>query len=136
MSVYRVLWLEEDLKAVRIFLEGGLHKATVNQSYYSIFYAIRFVNMLDGFDATKHSSVSIYFNKFHVHTGDLKKRTYKIINPAYRIRENMFWHSVAKFLVEEEISISCVLRFLGHSSIKTTQIYYGKILGGQDKQLF
>lgn len=45
------------------------------------------MNVLDGFDASKHSSVIAHFNWYHVHTGDFEKGTYKIIDSAYRIRE-------------------------------------------------
>lgn len=87
LSLYRIQRAEEDLKSARLNLESGLYKAAVNRSYYSIFHAIRSVNVLDEFDASKHSSVIAHFNQYHVHTGDFEKGTYKIIDSAYRIRE-------------------------------------------------
>lgn len=87
LSVYRMQRAEEDLRAAQINLENNLYKAAINRSYYSIFHAIRSVNVLDDFDASKHSSVIAHFNQYHVHTGDFERGTYKIIDSAYRIRE-------------------------------------------------
>lgn len=87
LSKYRLERAEEDIKTARINIENGLYKGAVNRSYYAIFHAIRAVNVLDGFDASKHSSVIAHFNQYHVRTGDFEKGTYKIIDSAYRIRE-------------------------------------------------
>ena len=45
------------------------------------------MNIWDGFDASKHSSVIAHFNQFYVHEGKFDRDTYKLIDSAYRIRE-------------------------------------------------
>lgn len=87
LSLYRMERAKEDLNTAKINLETGMYKAAINRSYYAIFHAIRAVNVLDEFDASKHSSVIAHFNQYHVHTGDFKRDSYKIIDSAYRIRE-------------------------------------------------
>lgn len=52
----------------------------------------------------------------------LKKYT-KLAGIDRNITPHMFRHSFATYLIEEGVDISCVQQILGHSSIKTTQIY-------------
>lgn len=52
----------------------------------------------------------------------MKKYT-KAAGIGRNITPHMFRHSFATYLIEEGVDISCVQQILGHSSIKTTQIY-------------
>jgi uncharacterized protein (UPF0332 family) len=54
---YRLERAKEDLMTAENNQNAGFYKAAVNRSYYAIFHSIRAVNLLDGFDASKHSSV-------------------------------------------------------------------------------
>lgn len=87
LSRYRLERAKEDLQAAQVNHSSGLFKASINRSYYAIFHSIRAVNILDGFDASKHSSVIAHFNQYYVHTGEFERGIYKIIDGAYRIRE-------------------------------------------------
>ncbi len=84
---YRMERAKEDLHAAENNHQSGFYKAAINRSYYAIFHSIRAVNILDGFDSSKHSSVIAHFNQFFVHTGTFDRKIYKLIDGAYRIRE-------------------------------------------------
>ena len=73
---YRLERAKEDLQAARVNHSSGLFKASINRSYYAIFHSIRAVNILDGFDASKHSSVIAHFNQYYVHTGEFDRGIY------------------------------------------------------------
>ncbi len=66
---------------------SGRYKNSLNRSYYSIFYGIRAVNVLDGFDSSKHSGVIAHFNQQYVKTGIFPREASKIIKLASEKRE-------------------------------------------------
>lgn len=84
---YRLNRAKEDLMTAENNHQAGFYKAAINRSYYAIFHGIRAVNVLNNFDASKHSSVIAHFNQFYVHTGEFERSVYKMIDSAYRIRE-------------------------------------------------
>ncbi len=53
----------------------------------------------------------------------MMKKYSKLAGIDRNITPHMFRHSFATYLIEEGVDISCVKEILGHSSIKTTQIY-------------
>ena len=69
LSRYRLDRAKEDLEAAKGNYQLEFYKVAINRSYYAIFHAIRAVNIWDGFDASKHSSVIAHFNQFYVHEG-------------------------------------------------------------------
>lgn len=52
----------------------------------------------------------------------MKKYT-KLAGIKRNITPHMFRHSFATYLIEEGVDVSCVQNIMGHSSIRTTQIY-------------
>lgn len=54
---------------------------------------------------------------------EMLKRNTKQAGIKRNITPHMFRHSFATYLIEEGVDVSCVQQILGHSSIRTTQIY-------------
>lgn len=78
-------------------------------------------------DAIKRSGfffVNCRGNKFTEQSIRLMLKKYaRLAGIERNITPHMFRHSFATYLIEEEVDISYVQQILGHSSIKTTQIY-------------
>ena len=87
LSKYRFETSLENLEDARIMFENGRYKNALNRAYYSIFHAIRSINVLDGFDSSKHSGVIAYFNQHYVKTEVFPKELSKIIKAASENRE-------------------------------------------------
>ncbi len=87
LSQYRYDCCLEALEDAKLMFSSGRYKNSLNRSYYSIFYGIRAVNVLDGFDSSKHSGVIAHFNQQYVKTGIFPKEASKIIKLASEKRE-------------------------------------------------
>lgn len=77
----------EMLHAAEDNLEIGQWKTALNRSYYAIFHAMRAVNILDGFDSSKHSGVIAYFTQNYLKTQKLDRDLSKLIKGALYLRE-------------------------------------------------
>ena len=73
LSKYRFARAGEDLRDAKMLLDAKSYKSSVNRSYYAIFHTLRAITALDGFDASKHSSVIAYVNKTYVKEGIFEK---------------------------------------------------------------
>lgn len=87
LSQYRFQRACEVLNDAKLLLDAKSFKSSVNRSYYAIFHVLRAVTALDGFDASKHSSVIAYVNRNYVKEGVFDRSLSKILDTAYRLRE-------------------------------------------------
>lgn len=119
---YRLERAKEDLLAAESNHHAGFYKVAINRSYYAIFHSIRAVNVLDKFDASKHSSVIAHFNQFYVHTGEFERDVYKIIDSAYRIREKCDY---SDFFIASKVDSEVQLKN-AHDFVSTVESYIQK----------
>ena len=87
LSKYRLLRAEEALSEAEYNLAGEKFRVSLNRSYYAVFYAMRAVNALDGFDSKKHSGVRSHFRQQYLKTGKLDKGLSDIIKETIEYRE-------------------------------------------------
>lgn len=87
LSKYRMERAQEMLDASRENLSIGQYRTSLNRSYYAVFHAMRAVNILNGYDSSKHSGVIAYFNKNFLKENKLDRKLYKIIKDTSYFRE-------------------------------------------------
>ena len=63
------------------------YRTSLNRSYYAVFHAMRAVNILEGYDSSKHSGVISYFTQTFLKTERLDRELSKIIKEALYLRE-------------------------------------------------
>ena len=87
LAKYRMERAKEMLEAAEGNLSIRQYKTSINRSYYAIFHAMRALNILKGFDSSKHSGVIAYFNKEYLKTEILDKALSVIIKNSSFLRE-------------------------------------------------
>ncbi len=79
---------KEKLSFIPGILELGDYKTAANRAYYAVFYAMRAVLALDGFDSKKHAGIISEFRRNYVKTGIFEERLSDIIGELFTVRTN------------------------------------------------
>ncbi len=107
LSNYRLKQSEEMFEAAKKNYEIGQYKTALNRAYYAVFHAMRAVNILEGFDSSKHSGVISYFNHNFLKTEKLDSKLSKIVKSTYYLREKSDYddfYIASKIEVETQIN--------------------------------
>ena len=86
LVLYRIETAKSDLKSAEVLLNAGEYRGANNRAYYAIFYAMRAVLALDGFDSKKHSGIIAEFRKRYVKTGIFETEMSDIISDLFEVR--------------------------------------------------
>lgn len=87
LAKYRMERAKEMLEAAEGNLNIRQYKTSINRSYYAVFHAMRALNILKGFDCSKHSGVIAFFNREYLKTEILDKALSVIIKNSSFLRE-------------------------------------------------
>ena len=86
LAKYRIEKAKETLRAAKLNFENGFYLASVNRSYYSIFYAARALLAFEDVEFKKHSAVISHFQKHYIKTKIFDSKFSNIIFNAFEIR--------------------------------------------------
>jgi len=87
LITYRLERAEESLKAAELLLENDMLISSINRIYYSMFYSIQALVLLQNASFSKHSQVKGYFNREFIKTGIFPKQFGKMYNKAFEYRQ-------------------------------------------------
>lgn len=86
LALLRLNHAKEQISYISGILELGDYKTVANRSYYSVFYAMRAVLALDGYDSKKHSGIISEFRKRYIKTGVFPETLSDIIGELFSVR--------------------------------------------------
>ena len=100
---YRLERAYESLKAAQLLFENKLFTPAMNRIYYSMFYSVQALLVLDEKAFSKHGQVKGYFNKKFIKAGVFPKEFGKLFNIVFEYRQKFDY---VDLLVPEEELIS------------------------------
>jgi uncharacterized protein (UPF0332 family) len=77
----------ESLKAARLLFENKLFIPAMNRIYYSMFYSVQALLVLNEKAFSKHGQVKGYFNREFIKTGIFPKEFGKLFNAVFEYRQ-------------------------------------------------
>jgi uncharacterized protein (UPF0332 family) len=85
---YRLERANESIKAAQLLFENKLFIPAMNRIYYSMFYSVQALLVLNEKAFSKHGQVKGYFNREFIKTGIFPKEFGKLFNTVYEYRQN------------------------------------------------
>jgi len=100
---YRLDRANESIKAAQLLFENRLFIPAMNRVYYSMFYSVQALLVLNEKAFSKHGQVKGYFNKEFIKSGVFPKEFGKLFNTVFEYRQKFDY---VDLLVPEEELIS------------------------------
>jgi uncharacterized protein (UPF0332 family) len=116
---YRIERANESLKASELMFSNQLFIPAMNRIYYSMFYAVQALLILNECAFSKHSHVKGFFNREYIKTGIFPKDFGKLFNTVFEYRQKFDY--VDLIMPEEELISDCIIK--AERFIKKIAIY-------------
>ena len=104
---YRLERANESIKAAQLMFENKLFIPAINRIYYSMFYSVQALLILNEKTFSKHGQVKGYFNKEFIKSGVFPKEFGKLFNTVFEYRQKFDY--VDLLIPEEELISDYIL---------------------------
>ena len=113
---YRLEKSEESIRAAEIMFENRMFSISMNRIYYSMFYAVQALLVLQNVSFSKHGQVKGYFNRELIKTGIFPVDMGKLYNKVFEYRQ--------KF---DYVDFATPDRNMAHEYIEKAKEFHAKI---------
>lgn len=105
---YRLERANESIKAAQLLFENKLFIPAMNRIYYSMFYSVHALLVLNEKAFSKHGQVKGYFNKEFIKSGIFPKEFGKLFNTVFEYRQKFDY--VDLLIPEEELIFDYIIK--------------------------
>ncbi|MCD6117933.1 HEPN domain-containing protein [bacterium] len=98
---YRLERANESFKAAKIMFENNMYIPAMNRIYYSMFYAVQALLILNESTFSKHGQVKGFFNREYIKTGIFPIKFGKLFSKVFEYRQKYDYLDL--ILPEEEL---------------------------------
>ena len=84
---YRIESANKTFEAAKVLAENGFWNSVVNRLYYSVFYAINALLVMNEIQTKSHSSTKSQFSLYFVKTGKFDKKYGKLLSDLFDWRQ-------------------------------------------------
>lgn len=117
---------EDTLSFIPNYISLGDYHTVLNRSYYAAFYAMKAVEIIDGYDSKKHSGVIAFFRQNYIKPGFLSSELSNWIGRLEQYREMSDYNVTERFdRNDAEEQYRCARLFVE----KTMEFYKKKCRG-------
>jgi uncharacterized protein len=84
---YRMLSAHNTLEAARVLSDNGFWNSAINRLYYSLFYAVNALLVLNNIPTKSHSSTKSQFSLHFIKTGKFDKKYGRLLSELFDWRQ-------------------------------------------------
>lgn len=120
LITYRLERSDESLKAAQLMLENKLFIPAMNRIYYSMFYTVHALLILNESTFSKHGQVKGFFNREFIKTGIFPIKFGKLFNTVFEYRQKFDYvdliipeeQLISDYLIEAKIFAGEISKYL------------------------
>jgi uncharacterized protein (UPF0332 family) len=94
---YRLESAHTTYDAARVLAENGFWNSAVNRLYYSLYYAVNALLVLNSIQTKSHSSAKSKFSEYFVKTGKFDKKYGRLLSELYDWRQRGDYENIFEY---------------------------------------